>query len=148
MNETKKAAITPTKLRSVNVISKFYIVPLINRVNRHYYLVMRFLISVIDTQTRSPHTPEEMKAIDDFNDKIEDAGQRLFACGIDSPDKAVVFDSRNGSEVSIPGPHHSSAEYFSGFWIIKVDSLETAQQIAAEGSKACNRKVELRPLFG
>ena len=113
-----------------------------------YTFPMRFLISVIDTQTRAPHTPEEMRAIDDFNDKIEDAGQRLFACGIDSPDKAVVFDSRNGSEVSIPGPHHSSTEYFSGFWIVKVDSLETAQQLAAEGSKACNRKVELRPLLG
>jgi hypothetical protein len=109
---------------------------------------MRFLISVIDTQTRAPHTPEEMKAIDDFNDKIEEDGQRFIACGIDSPDKAVVFDSRNDSEKSIPGPHHSSAEYFSGFWIVKVDSLETAQQLAAEGSKACNRKVELRPLLG
>jgi hypothetical protein len=31
---------------------------------------------------------------------------------------------------------------------MKVDSLETAQQLAAEGSRACNRKVELRPLFG
>ena len=109
---------------------------------------MRFLISVIDTQTRPPHTPEEMKAIDDFNDKIEDAGQRLFACGIDSPDKAVVFDSGNGSETSIPGPHHQVSEYFSGFWIVKVDSLETAKQLAAEGSTACNRKTELRPLHG
>jgi hypothetical protein len=113
-----------------------------------YPFCMRFLISVIDTQTRPPHTPEEMKAIDDFNDKIEDAGQRLFACGIESPDKAVVFDSRDGAEISIPGPHHASAEYFSGFWIVKVDSFETAQQLAAEGSKACNRKVELRPLLG
>ena len=109
---------------------------------------MRFLISVIDTQTRAPHTSEEMKAIDDFNHKIEDAGQRLFACGIDSPDKAMVFDPRNGAEIAISGPHHETNEYFSGFWIIKVDSLETAQQLAAEGSKACNRKVELRPLLG
>ena len=122
--------------------------PLKYLVNPPYYLVMRFLISVIDTQTRSPHTPEEMKAIDDFNDKIEDAGQRLFACGIDSPDKAMVFDSRNSAAITNPGPHHSSEEYFSGFWIVKVDSLETAQQLAVEGSKACNRKVELRPLFG
>ena len=109
---------------------------------------MRFLISVIATKTSPAHTPEEIKAINDFNDKIEDAGQRLFACGIDSPEKAIVFDSRNGAEISIPGPHQSSAEYFSGFWIVKVDSLATAQQLAAEGSKACNRKVELRPLFG
>jgi hypothetical protein len=109
---------------------------------------MRFLISVIDTSTRSPHTPQEIKAINDFNDKIEDAGQRLIACGIDSPDKAVVFDSRDGISEVIAGPHHSGAEFFSGFWIIKVDSLEVAKQLAAEGSAACNRKVELRPLLG
>ena len=113
-----------------------------------YDFPMRFLISVIDTATRSPHTPEEIKAIDDFNDKIEDAGQRLFACGMDSPDKAMVFDARNGSSVVIEAPHYSDAEFFSGFWIVKVDSLEIAQQLAAEGSAACNRKVELRPLHG
>jgi hypothetical protein len=109
---------------------------------------MRFLLSVIDTQTRAPHTPEEMKAIDDFNDKIEDAGQRLFACGMESPDSAFVFDYRTGKSESVPGPLNATAEYASGFWIVKVDSLETAKQLAAEGSKACNRKVELRPLFG
>ena len=109
---------------------------------------MRFLISVIDTQTRAPHTPEEMKAIDDFNDKIEAAGQRLFACGMDAPSTAQVFDNRDGASQSVQGSHHASQEYFSGFWIVKVDSLETAQQLAAEGSRACNRKVELRPLFG
>ena len=86
---------------------------------------MRFIISVIESQARPPHTPEEMKAIDDFNDKIEDAGHRLFVCGLDSPDKATVFDSRNGSEITFPGPHHSSAEYISGFWVVKVDSIET-----------------------
>lgn len=109
---------------------------------------MRFIISVIDTQTRPPHTPEEMKAIDDFNDKIEAAGQRLFACGMDSPETATVFDHRGANSESHSGSHHQSNEYFSGFWIVKVDSLETAQQLAAEGSRACNRKVELRPLFG
>ena len=109
---------------------------------------MRFLISVIDTQTRAPHTPEEMKAIDDFNDKIEAAGQRLFACGMDAPSTAQVIDNRDGASQSVQGSHHASQEYFSGFWIVQVDSFETAQQLAAEGSRACNRKVELRPLFG
>ena len=109
---------------------------------------MQFIISVIDTQTRPPHTPEEMKAIDDFNLKIEEAGQRVFACGMDAPETATVFDHRDGNSASTAGAHHQTSEYFSGFWIVKVDSLETAQRLAAEGSKACNRKVELRPLFG
>ena len=109
---------------------------------------MRFLISVIDTQTRSPHTAEERKAIDVFNEKIVDAGQRVIACGIDSPDDAFVFDSRDGKSDLQEGSHHKGEEFFSGFWIVEVDSLETAKQLAAEGSAACNRKVELRPLLG
>ena len=109
---------------------------------------MRFLISVIATKTSPAHTPEEIKAIDDFNDKIEDAGQRLFACGMDSPDNAFVFDYRTGKSEATAGPLHATTEYVSGFWIVKVDSLESAKQLAAEGSAACNRKAELRPLHG
>lgn len=109
---------------------------------------MQFIISVIDSQTRSPHTPEEIKAIDDFNDKIASTGQRLFACGLESPDQSFIIDHRNGNELSINGSHFVSQEYFSGFWIIQADSLEAAKQLAAEGSRACNRRVELRPLIG
>jgi hypothetical protein len=36
----------------------------------------------------------------------------------------------------------------TGFWIIQADSLEQAQALAAEGSKARNRQVELRPFLG
>jgi hypothetical protein len=32
----------------------------------------------------------------------------------------------------------------SGFWVINVPDDETALQLATEGSKACNRKVQLR----
>jgi hypothetical protein len=109
---------------------------------------MRYLISVIASNESAPHPAEEIKAIDAFNEKIEAAGQRLFACGMEAPETASVFDYRTGQSSRIDGPHHSSNEYFSGFWIIKVDSHETAEQLAAEGSAACNRKVELRRLHG
>ncbi len=35
---------------------------------------MKFLVSVIDSQTRSPHTPQEIAAINDFNDKLAAEG--------------------------------------------------------------------------
>jgi len=109
---------------------------------------MRFLISVIDSQTRSPHTSDEIKAIDEFNERIQTEGARLFACGMDSPSSAVVIDNRNGSGIATEGAFIESKEFFSGFWIIEVANLEIARQIAADGSKACNRRVELRPLLG
>ena len=108
---------------------------------------LKYLISVIDDKVCSPHTPQEMQAINDFNDKLVTAGQRIFAGGLDSPDLAVVFDSRNGEKLHSDGPFIESKEFFSGFWIIEVETLELARELAAEGSAACNRKVELRPLL-
>ncbi len=109
---------------------------------------MRFVISVIDTQTRPPHSPEEIAAIDAFNDKLVAAGQRIFAGGLESPSDAAVIDNRSGANIQTRGPFYSSPEYFGGFWIIDVPTRELAEELAAEGSLACNRKVELRPLIG
>ena len=106
------------------------------------------MISVIDSQTRSPHSAEEIKAIDDFNDKIEAAGQRIMACGMESPATSIVFDYRNGKKGLLNGPLIDSAEFVSGFWIINVASREEAEELAAEGSRCCNRKVELRQIIG
>ncbi len=108
---------------------------------------MRFVISVVDSQTRAQHSPEEIRAIDEFNVKLKNAHQRIFAMGLDSPSTAAVFDNRTGENIVVAGPFIESVEFFSGFWIIETESLPVAQGLAAEGSRACNRKVELRPLL-
>jgi hypothetical protein len=109
---------------------------------------MKFVISVIDTQTRSPHTPEEIAAIDQINEEMAAAGYRVFAGGLDSPNSAQIFDFRTGQGSQANGAFHPDGEFFSGFWIIDVPSRAIAEELAKKGSKACNRKVELRPLLG
>ena len=42
---------------------------------------MKYIISVIDTQTRSPHTPEEISAINAINDEMVNLGYRVFERG-------------------------------------------------------------------
>jgi hypothetical protein len=45
-----------------------------------------------------------------------------------------------------PRPTHVGSEkYLADFWIIEAFDLDVALKLAAEGSKACNRKVEVRP---
>ncbi|NBR65479.1 MAG: hypothetical protein EBT65_06040 [Actinobacteria bacterium] len=56
-----------------------------------------------------------------------------------------VIDSKSRSGTS---PVNDTTEYMAGFWLISADSLEQAQELARLGSKACNRKVEVRPLIG
>jgi hypothetical protein len=108
---------------------------------------MKFLISVIDSQTRSPHSAEEIAAIDAVNQEMLDQGYRIFAGGLESPTKSKVLDYRTGKSEIQSGPFISSEDFFSGFWVIDVPSAEIAEEFAIKGSKACNRRVELRPLL-
>jgi hypothetical protein len=109
---------------------------------------MKFVLSVIDSVERLPHSLQERQAIDDFNEKLEAAGQRILAIGIDSPAASAVFDFRNGLELITEGPLHDNDEIIAGFWVIDAADLAEARALAAEGSRSCNRKVELRPLLG
>ena len=113
---------------------------------------MKFLISVIDTATNTG-SGDEIAAIDDFNDSLVANGHWIFAGGLSAPREAVRFDNRNDAGITIDGPLHepatnASGEYISGFWLIQATDIDTARELAARGSRACNRKVELRPLLG
>jgi hypothetical protein len=115
---------------------------------------MQYLVSVIDDKTGSESgdragsaTPDEMTAIDAFNDRLRAEGQWVFAGGLASPDTATVVDSRGGEALFTDGPFLESKEYLAGFWIVEAPDLDVALNLAAEGSKACNRKVEVRPFL-
>ncbi len=107
---------------------------------------MQYLISVID-DTAGLATPEEMAAIDAFNDRLQAGGHWVFAGGLGSPSSATVIDSRGGEAIFTDGPFVESKEYLAGFWVIEAADLDVALKLAAEGSKHCNRKVEVRPFL-
>ena len=106
---------------------------------------MKFLISVIDDLSNSG-TPAEMEAINAFNDGLRDNGQWIFAWGLQAPETATVIDNRNGTNTETGKPLFEAKENFSGLWLIEVADAETAKKLAYDASRACNRKVELRPL--
>jgi hypothetical protein len=107
---------------------------------------MQYLVSVIDDKTNSG-TPDEMVAIKAFNDRIEAEGHWVFAGGLASPNAATVIDNRGEEAVFTDGPFLESKEYLAGFWVMGAPDLDVALKLAAEGSKACNRKVEVRPFL-
>ena len=45
------------------------------------------------------------------------------------------------------GPFLESKEYIVGFWIMEAPDLDVALKLAVEASRACNRKVEVRPFL-
>jgi hypothetical protein len=114
---------------------------------------MQYLVSVIDDTTdeelrrTGSATPAEMAAIDVFNDRLKAEGQWVFAGGLASPSSATVIDNRGEEPMFTDGPFLESKEYLAGFWILEAPDLDVALKLAAAGSKACNRKLEVRPFM-
>jgi hypothetical protein len=105
---------------------------------------MQYLVSVID-DTAGLATPDEMAAIDAFNDRLNAEGHWVFAAGLAAPDSATVIDNRGEHAMFTDGPFLESKEHLAGFWVMEAADLDVVLKLAAEGSKACNRKIEVRP---
>ena len=105
---------------------------------------MQYLVSVIFDKAGLA-TPDEEAAIDVFNDRLQAEGYWVFAGGLAAPSSATVIDNRGEEPMFTDGPFVESKEYLAGFWIMEAPDLDVALKLGAQGSRACNRKVEVRP---
>ena len=107
---------------------------------------MQYLVSVLD-DTAGLATPDEDAAIDVFNDRLRADGHWVFAGGLAAPSSATVIDNRGEEPIFTDGPFAESKEYLAGFWIMEAADLDVVLKLAAEGSRACNRRIEVRPFL-
>jgi len=107
---------------------------------------MQYLLSVIHDSAELAG-PDEMAAIDVYNDRLVAEGHWVFAGGLAQPSTATVIDNREDAALFTDGPFLESKEYLAGFWVIEAADLDVALRLAADGSKACHRKIEVRPFL-
>ena len=91
---------------------------------------------------------ESFAATGAFNDKLQAAGYWVFAGGLAPASTATVVDGQGETPVLSDGPYLETKEVIGGFWVIDAPDLDVALKLAAEGSKACRGKVEVRPFAG
>jgi hypothetical protein len=83
-----------------------------------------------------------------FNDRLHADGYWVFAGGLQPASTSTVVDGRGETPVMTDGPYLETKENLGGFWVIDAPDLDVALKLAAEGSKACRGKVEVRPFGG
>jgi hypothetical protein len=107
---------------------------------------MQYLVSVlVDSDTMA--SPDEEADIDTFNEGLQADGYWVFAGGLATPAAATVVDDRGAQTAMTDGPFVETKEWMVGFWILEAPDLDVALRLAAAGSKACNRRVEVRPFL-
>lgn len=113
----------------------------------------QYLLSVFGPAERGKfgsYQDEEtmVKALADtgvFNDRLKADGHLLYVNGLASAMNATVVDGQGETPVFSDGPYLESKEYIGGLWIIEATDFDQALALAAEGSKACQGRVEVRP---
>jgi len=107
--------------------------------------------SLYDSDTYGYESREQMTQsmadTDAFNEKLKEQGYFVFADGLDRPSTATVVDGMGDKALFVDGPFVETKEYMAGFWIIDVPSRDIALELAAEASKVCIGKVEVRPMM-
>lgn len=83
-----------------------------------------------------------------FNKRLMDEGSWVFACGLTPPEATVTVDGRPDEPTFSEGPAAPAEEYLGGFWIVEVADLDAAVALAADGSRACGQRVQVRALQG
>jgi hypothetical protein len=91
---------------------------------------------------------EAFAATGAFNDRLRAAGHWVFAGGLAPVATATVVDGQGATPVMSDGPYLETKEALGGFWVIDAPDLDVALALAAEASKACRGKVEVRPFHG
>lgn len=108
---------------------------------------MQYLVSVITDELTVQADEAEMKAIHAFNERLQRDGHWVFAGGLADPSSSTVVDGRGEAHVVTDGPFLESKEFLIGFWIMRADDLDAILELATEGSNACNRRLEVRPIL-
>src|SRR5262249_23621951 len=104
---------------------------------------MRYLVSVIDDKS-NPGSTDRQPAISAFNERLIAEGYWVFAGGLPDFIGATVMDNGGGQAVFSDGPFLESKEYLAGVWVWEAPDLNVALTLAAEASKVCDRKIEVR----
>ncbi|CRK56260.1 hypothetical protein [Alloactinosynnema sp. L-07] len=103
-----------------------------------FMLLMNYHVEGVEPIT--DWAPEDVKAHmefqDDFYQRLTESGELVDAQGLAWPDAAKKVVKKDGPAVVTDGPFAESKEFLAGYWIIDVESVERALEVAAEASAA------------
>jgi hypothetical protein len=109
----------------------------------------QYLLAVNGSDVDPELTMEQLQpifeAVDRFNEKLQAEGAWVFAGGLAPIGATTTVDGRPDEPIITDGPFTEAKEWIGGFWIIEAPDLDAALKWAAEGSKACAGRVEVRP---
>ncbi|MFB9367497.1 YciI family protein [Kitasatospora sp. NPDC001664] len=113
---------------------------------------MKYVAMIYGNQAKWEAIPaEEWPAAiarqDAFNRKYQATGELIGAYGLADAASAQLVRRQDGAPAVTDGPYLETKEYLASFYLLDVEDLERAQQIAADMPFADTDPVELWPIL-
>jgi hypothetical protein len=110
------------------------------------YMIMMFGGAAEMTATQSPEWITEMIGfMRNLNQELTDAGELVFAEGLQDGDAAKLVTLTDGVPVTTDGPYAEAKESLIGFWVLDVADEARILEIAGRIVKY-SAVVEVRPV--
>jgi len=87
------------------------------------------------------------KAHIDLSEELAASGELVVAEGLADVDLATRVSVRGGETLQTDGPFAEAKEYVAGLYLVDVENLERAVEIAARTPDAASNQVEVRPVL-
>lgn len=101
-----------------------------------------------DVDYSDPAIQQSFTDVGTFNEQLQADGHWVFGGGLTNITDATMVDGTGDDVIVTDGPFAESKEFLGGFWVIEAPDLDTALKLAAGASKACQGRLEVRPLQG
>jgi len=83
----------------------------------------------------------------EFTQRIVESGEMISGEPLQGVETATTVSVRDGETIVTDGPFAETKEVLGGYYLVDVDSLDRAQQLAAELPSATYGRNEVRPLM-
>ena len=111
---------------------------------------MKFMVIVKagkDCEAGKLPSKEVLAAMGKYNEELANAGVLLALEGLQPSSKGARVKFAGKTRTVTDGPFVESKEFLAGVWVWDVPDLDVALKLAAEASKVCDRKIEVRPFL-
>lgn len=114
---------------------------------------MKYMLLIADDpETYAAETSaDEGQAVMDeylaFSQRLEDSGEVVDSHALQGISSATTVRIVDGKRTLTDGPFAETKEWFSGYYVIDVESLDRALELAAQIPAARHGSVEVRPIW-
>ena len=111
---------------------------------------MKYMLLIYSDPATEPSGAENEQMMGDyfaFTQRIVESGELISGEPLQGRETASTVRLRGGDRTVTDGPFAETKEVLGGFYMVDVDSLERAQELAAQIPTAAFGSIEVRPLM-